>query len=45
MPNDPPVRRPRVARAAARTAIAPLAIGLLFVGTAVFAKMVDARGD
>ncbi len=45
MPNDPPVRRPRVARAAARTAIAPLAIGLLFVGTAVFAKMVVARGD
>ena len=45
MPSDPPVRRPRVARAAARTAIAPLAIGLLFVGSAVFAKMVVARGD
>ena len=45
MPSDPPVRRPRVARAAARTAVAPLAIGLLFVGSAVFAKMVSARSD
>ena len=45
MLSDPPVRRPRVGRAVSRTAIAPLAIGLLFVGTAVFAKMVDARGD
>ena len=46
MPSPPPpVRRPRVARAVSRTAIAPLAIGLLFVGTAVFATMVDARGD
>ncbi len=45
MSSEPPVRRPRVARAVRRTAVAPLAIGLLFVGTAVFAKMVDARGD
>ena len=45
MSSDPPVRRPRVARAAARTAVAPLAIGLLFVGSAVFAKMVTARSD
>lgn len=45
MSSDPPVRRPRVARAAARTAVAPLAIGLLFVGSAVFAKMVSARSD
>ena len=45
MPSEPPVRRPRVARAAARTAVAPLAIGLLFVGSAVFAKMVSARSD
>ncbi len=45
MRSDPPVRRPRVARVVSRTATAPLVIGLLFVGTAVFAKMVDARGD
>ena len=45
MRSDPPVRRPRVARVVSRTATAPLIIGLLFVGTAVFAKMVDARGD
>ena len=45
MKSDPPVRRPSVARAASRTAIAPLAIGLLFVGSAVFGKMVMARGD
>ena len=45
MRSNPPVRRPRVARVVSRTATAPLVIGLLFVGTAVFAKMVDARGD
>lgn len=43
MRNDPPVKRPHVARVIKRTATAPLAIGLLLVGTAVFAKMVDAR--
>jgi type IV secretory pathway VirB10-like protein len=45
MQSDPPVRRPLISRPATRTAVVPLAIGLLFVGTAVFAKMVDARGD
>ena len=45
MLSDPPVRRPRISRPASRTAIVPLAISLLFVGTAVFAKMVDARAD
>lgn len=45
MPSDPPVRRPRVARAATRTPVVPLAIGLLFVGSAVFATMVSARSD
>lgn len=45
MPNDPPVRRPRISRPISRAAAAPLVIGLLFVGTAVFAKMVDARSD
>ena len=45
MSDDPPVRRPRIARPASRTAALPLALGLLFVGTAVFAKMTGARGD
>ncbi len=45
MPTDPPVRRPRVARVVRRTATAPLVIGLLVFGSAVFAKMVDARSD
>ena len=45
MPRDIPVRRPRVARVVRRTATAPIAIGMLVFGTAVFAKMVDARSD
>ena len=45
MPTDPPVRRPLISRPASRAAVAPMVIGLLFVGTAVFAKMVDARGE
>ena len=45
MRSDPPVRRPRISRPVTRTAVIPLMIGLLFVGTAVFAKMVDARGE
>ena len=45
MRSDPPVRRPLIARPVTRTAVIPLMIGLLFVGTAVFAKMVDARGE
>ena len=45
MSSDLPVRRPLISRPASRAAVAPMAIGLLFVGTAVFAKMVDARGD
>ena len=45
MRSDPPVRRPLIARPATRTAVIPLMLGLLFVGTAVFAKMVDARSD
>ncbi len=45
MSEDPPVRRPQVARIAARTAKLPLALGLLVLGTAVFAKMIDSRAD
>ncbi len=44
MSDMPPVRRPRVARAAKRAATVPLAIGLALLGTAVFARMVDSRG-
>ena len=44
MSDTPPVRRPRVARVARRTATVPLAIGLALIGTAVFARMVDSRG-
>ena len=48
MSADPPVRRPLVAAPllagkAARRAKLPLALGLLVLGTAVFAKMVDSR--
>ena len=48
MSADPPVRRPQVAAPllagkAARRAKLPLALGLLVLGTAVFAKMVDSR--
>ncbi len=45
MPADPPVRRLRVTRIAARKAKLPLALGLLVLGSAVFAKMVDSRAD
>lgn len=45
MPYDIPVRRPRVARVVRRTATAPLVIGVMVFGTAVFATMVAARSD
>jgi type IV secretory pathway VirB10-like protein len=45
MRQDPPVRRPLVARAAMRTATLPLVVGTLAIGTAVFARMIDARAD
>ena len=45
MRSDPPVRIPRVGRRMSRTAMVPLAIGTLLIGTAVFARMVDARSD
>ena len=43
MSDTPPVRRPQVARIAARKAKLPLALGLLVLGSAVFAKMIDSR--
>ena len=45
MSDTPPVRRPQVARIAARKAKLPLALGLLVLGSAVFAKMIDSRAD
>jgi type IV secretion system protein VirB10 len=45
MSDTPPVRRPQVARIAARRAKLPLALGLLVLGSAVFAKMIDNRAD
>ena len=45
MSETPPVRRPQVARIAARRAKLPLALGLLVLGSAVFAKMIDSRAD
>ena len=45
MSDTPPVRRPQVAKIAARRAKLPLALGLLVLGSAVFAKMIDARAD
>ena len=45
MSADPPVRRTQVARIAARRAKLPFALGLLVLGTAVFAKLVDSRAD
>ena len=45
MSDTPPVRRPQVAQIAARRAKLPLALGLLVLGSAVFAKMIDARAD
>ncbi len=45
MADTPPVRRPRVARIAARQAKLPLALGLLVLGSAVFAKMIDSRAS
>ena len=45
MSDDPPVRRPRVARITPRTVKLPLALGLLVLGSAVFAKMINARAD
>ena len=43
MSDTPPVRRPQVARVTARRARLPLALGLLVLGSAVFAKMIDNR--
>ncbi len=45
MSDTPPVRRPQVAKIAARRAKLPLALGLLVLGSAVFAKMIDSRAD
>ena len=45
MSDTPPVRRPQVAGIAARRAKLPLALGLLVLGSAVFAKMIDSRAD
>ena len=45
MSETPPVRRPQVAKIAARRAKLPLALGLLVLGSAVFAKMIDSRAD
>ena len=45
MSVDPPVRRLHVTRIAARKAKLPLALGMLVLGSAVFAKMVDSRAD
>ena len=43
MSDTLPVRRPQVARVTARRARLPLALGLLVLGSAVFAKMIDNR--
>ena len=43
MPDTPPVCRPQIARIAARRAKLPLALGLLVLGSGVFAKMIDSR--
>ena len=43
MIDQPPVKRPAVARTRARRSAVPLAIGLTMLGTGVFAKLVTAR--
>lgn len=43
MNTDPPVRELRVARSSKRKSVAPLALGLLLIGSGVFAKLADSR--
>jgi len=45
MSELPPVKIPRIARAGKRTKIAPFALGLGVIGTAVFASLASHRAD
>ena len=45
MPSDIPVRQTRVARVSTRKLTVPLGLGLLVLGTGVFAALTGSRGD